>query len=75
MRDASDGSKISSYCDHEYILSILEEHQCDAVWPGWGFVSEDPLFVSKLEAKNIVFLGPSSEKPCFSWAIKLQQST
>ena len=59
MRDTPDGGKISAYCDHDYILSVLEAHQCDAVWPGWGFVSEDPQFVAKL--REIVFLGPSSE--------------
>ena len=35
-----------------FILSILEEYHCDAVWPGWGFVSEDPEFVAKLEEDN-----------------------
>ena len=36
MRDTPDGGKISAYCDHDYILSVLEAHQCDAVWPRMG---------------------------------------
>src|SRR5262247_3977556 len=30
----------------------------DAVWPGWGFVAEDPVFVERLAAAGIRFLGP-----------------
>ena len=47
MRSRSDGSMVSAYCDHEYILDLLQENGCDAVWPGWGFVSEDYEFVEK----------------------------
>jgi biotin carboxylase len=38
----------------------LRALQCDAVWPGWGFASEDPEFVDRLEAAGVVFIGPSS---------------
>ncbi|MEM1007617.1 MAG: biotin carboxylase N-terminal domain-containing protein, partial [Myxococcota bacterium] len=55
-----DGVK-SVYCAHAQILAALRASGCDAVWPGWGFVSEDADFVSKLEAASIAFLGPSSE--------------
>ncbi len=55
------GNMKSVYCAHERILGILDEMGCDAVWPGWGFVSEDAAFVAKLEQAGILFLGPSSE--------------
>ena len=55
------GGMISAYMDHEKILEELTQHHCDAVWPGWGFVAEDPVFVEKLERAQIVFLGPSSK--------------
>ena len=60
LRPQPNGKVVNAYCDHQWILDILLRHDCDAVWPGWGFVSEDPLFVKLLEEHNIVFLGPSS---------------
>ncbi len=61
MRTLTTGKTVNAYLDHDWIVELLKEHDCDAVWPGWGFVSEDPLFVEKLESNNIVFLGPSSK--------------
>ena len=60
MRQQPDGSLLNAYCDHQYLIELLIQNQCDAVWPGWGFVSEDPIFVKLLEENNITFLGPSS---------------
>ena len=61
LRTKEDGSSISAYIDHEFILSLLQQEGCDAVWPGWGFLSEDAAFVAKLEDLGITFLGPSSQ--------------
>ena len=33
----------------------------DAVWPGWGFVAEDPGFVERCAAAGIRFLGPLAD--------------
>ena len=60
MVPGADGKMISAYVDHDRILEALIQHRCDAVWPGWGFVSEDPIFVARLEEAGITFLGPSS---------------
>ena len=51
---------VSAYCDYEHILAHLRAARCDAVWPGWGFVAEDAVFVARLEAEGITFIGPSS---------------
>ncbi len=61
LRTQPNGKTLNAYCDHDWIIKLLREHQCDAVWPGWGFVSEDPIFVELLERNNIIFLGPSSQ--------------
>ena len=61
LRTQKDGSSISAYIDHDYIISLLQREGCDAVWPGWGFLSEDAGFVEKLEKLGIIFLGPSSQ--------------
>ena len=51
----------SAYCDHEFVITVLKKHNIDALWPGWGFLSEDASFVEKLESNNITFIGPSSK--------------
>ncbi len=50
----------SVYLDHDVLLSALSAAGCDAVWPGWGFVSEDAGFVEKVERNGMVFLGPDA---------------
>lgn len=58
MTPGPDGSLLSSYCHHALVLDALKKMSCDALWPGWGFVSEDPIFVEMLEEAGITFLGP-----------------
>lgn len=48
------------YLDHDLLINALKNARCDAVWVGWGFVSEDAAFAEKIEKEGIVFLGPSS---------------
>jgi acetyl/propionyl-CoA carboxylase alpha subunit len=55
------GKQKSPYLDHELILEALEMADCQAIWVGWGFVSEDADFAEKIEKKGIVFMGPSSK--------------
>lgn len=50
----------SPYLNHELLITALKESNCDAVWVGWGFVSEDAEFVARVEEAGLVFLGPSS---------------
>jgi len=57
----SEGGAVAAYLDHDAVLTALREVGADAVWPGWGFVAEDPIFVDRLAEEGIVFLGPSAE--------------
>ena len=52
---------VASYLDHDLLLATLRRARADAVWPGWGFVAEDPKFADRLAAASIVFLGPSGD--------------
>ncbi|MCB9547772.1 MAG: ATP-grasp domain-containing protein [Myxococcales bacterium] len=61
LRAGPDGRAVSAYCDLDHVLARLRETRCDAVWPGWGFVSEDAAFVERLEAAGIAFIGPRAE--------------
>jgi len=55
------GKQKSPYLDHELVLDALKASACDAIWVGWGFVSEDAIFTEKIEKEGIIFLGPSSK--------------
>lgn len=54
------GGLVSAYCDHKRVIAALVAAGCDAVWPGWGFVSEDPRFVELANAAGLQFIGPSA---------------
>ena len=61
LRASASGAMRPAYLDHDRVLAALRATRADAVWPGWGFLAEDPSFVEKLEAAEIHFLGPSAE--------------
>ena len=56
----SENGAVAAYLDHDAVLAAIHSVGADAVWPGWGFVAEDPVFVDRLNAEGIVFLGPSA---------------
>ncbi|RLE60463.1 MAG: acetyl-CoA carboxylase biotin carboxylase subunit [Thermoprotei archaeon] len=47
-----------SYLDIDRIVEIAVEAGVDAVHPGYGFLSQNPMFAEKLEEKGIIFIGP-----------------
>lgn len=49
------------FLDQERILEICRETDADAIHPGYGFLSENAEFVSRVEAAGIIFIGPSSK--------------
>ncbi|MDR1624966.1 MAG: biotin/lipoyl-binding protein [Spirochaetia bacterium] len=51
----------SPYLDRELVMEALLSSNCSALWPGWGFLSEDAAFAALAEEAGLVFLGPSSE--------------
>ena len=58
---ASEGGAVAAYLDHDRLVEVLRDCGADAVWPGWGFVAEDPAFVERLAAEGITFLGPTPD--------------
>ncbi len=50
-----------AYLDPERVMAALRAARAEAVWPGWGFLAEDPGFVERLESAGIRFLGPRAE--------------
>ena len=50
-----------SYLNMDRIIEAVLTTGAQAVHPGYGFLSENPDFVDALEAKGIVFIGPSAK--------------
>ncbi len=49
------------YLQRGVLLEGLRLAGCDAVWAGWGFVSEDAEFARMVAEAGLVFLGPDHE--------------
>ncbi|WP_026894008.1 acetyl-CoA carboxylase biotin carboxylase subunit [Clostridiisalibacter paucivorans] len=54
-------SSTKSYLKMENIISAALAKNCDAIHPGYGFLSENPKFAKMCEDNNIVFIGPKGE--------------
>src|SRR5579863_10469222 len=47
-----------SYLRVEKILAVAKQAGCDAIHPGYGFLSENPLLPEACEREGVVFIGP-----------------
>lgn len=50
-----------SYLNQDAIIEIAIKLECDAIHPGYGFLSENADFVQKCEENHITFIGPSAD--------------
>ncbi|AXG12929.1 pyruvate carboxylase [Intrasporangium calvum] len=53
-----EGHPVRSYLDHEAIVAQAVEAGADAIYPGYGFLSENPLLAEACERAGITFVGP-----------------
>ena len=56
-----EGHPVRSYLDHEDIVRVAVEAGADAIYPGYGFLSENPDLAEACVAAGITFIGPPSE--------------
>jgi pyruvate carboxylase len=53
-----EGHPVRAYLDHEAIVAKAVEAGADAIYPGYGFLSENPLLAEACDAAGITFIGP-----------------
>ena len=53
-----EGHPVRAYLDHEAIVAQAVEAGADAIYPGYGFLSENPLLAEACDAAGITFIGP-----------------
>ncbi len=49
-----------TYLNIDKIIGVAKESGCDAIHPGYGFLSESPLLVAACEENGITFIGPNT---------------
>src|SRR5579862_7832321 len=51
-----------SYLKVEAIVQAALGTKCDAIHPGYGFLSERPALARLCEAQGVIFIGPSAQQ-------------
>ena len=55
------GRGAAAYLDQEGVLGAAERARCDAIHPGYGFLSENADFARACAGRGITFVGPAPE--------------
>jgi len=51
----------ASYLNARAILQAAEQHECQAIHPGYGFLAENAVFAARCEQQGIAFIGPGPD--------------
>ncbi|NLS09532.1 pyruvate carboxylase [Nesterenkonia sp. MY13] len=60
-RIGEEGHPVRAYLDVEEILRIAKDSGADAIYPGYGFLSENPDLARAAEEAGITFIGPPAD--------------
>ncbi|MFC6345418.1 biotin carboxylase N-terminal domain-containing protein, partial [Nocardioides hankookensis] len=55
------GHPVRAYLDPEAIVAVAVRAGADAVYPGYGFLSENPALAEACANAGITFIGPTSD--------------
>ncbi|MDH4944440.1 acetyl-CoA carboxylase biotin carboxylase subunit [Sulfurimonas sp. C5] len=55
------GNPVEAYLNYERIISMAKKADCDAIHPGYGFLSESAEFAQACADNDIIFIGPKPE--------------
>ncbi len=55
------GDPIKAYLNFFKIVDLAKHTKCDAIHPGYGFLSENADFAEYCESRGIIFIGPKPE--------------
>ncbi|MFJ6419245.1 biotin carboxylase N-terminal domain-containing protein, partial [Paeniglutamicibacter sp. NPDC091659] len=56
-----EGHPVRAYLDVAEVIRVAKEAGADAIYPGYGFLSENPDLARAAAAEGIKFIGPSAE--------------
>lgn len=52
------GDALQAYLDYDRIITLALKAECDAIHPGYGFLSENAEFAQACEDRGLIFIGP-----------------
>lgn len=55
------GPLSETYLNMDKLISLALDSNCDAIHPGYGFLSENPIFAKKVVDAGLIFIGPQPE--------------
>ncbi len=55
------GDALQAYLDYERIITLALKAGCDAIHPGYGFLSENAEFAAACGERGLIFIGPKPE--------------
>jgi pyruvate carboxylase len=55
------GSGAAAYLDVEHIITVAKNVKCDAIHPGYGFLSENISLAERCREENLAFIGTTPE--------------
>jgi len=55
------GTGVAAYLDGKQLIALAQANHCDAIHPGYGFLSENADFAQRCSEAGICFVGPRPE--------------